>query len=119
MGLDVSHDCYSGTCTSFHYWRKRLAAAAGIDLNAMRGFGGEVAWESLAPDVLHVLLNHADNEGEIEVEHLLPLAARLDELGPLITSDDDTRVDHLRTRARRFADGLRLAASRGERVEFE
>lgn len=38
MGLDVSHDCWSGGYGSFHIFREQLAKAAGIPLDMMAGY---------------------------------------------------------------------------------
>jgi hypothetical protein len=80
----------------------------------MEGFAGDderfVPWASLPHDPIFALLDHSDCDGEIAVDDLLPLADRLDSLGPELGSWADC--------ATRFADGCRTAASRGEPVEF-
>lgn len=38
MGLDVSHDCWSGGYGSFNIFREALAKAAGIPLDMMQGY---------------------------------------------------------------------------------
>ena len=125
MGLDTTHDCWHGPYSAFHRWRVAVAKAVGIDLENMRGFAifgetnDDIPWESLAPDIVHVLLNHSDCEGEIAAEDCGPLADRLEELLPLL--DDTPHHSRFRTdreRARQFIAGLRLAVKNNEPVEF-
>lgn len=70
-----------------------------------------IKWESLKPDVLHVLLNHSDCDGYIAWRHTRCLAKRLEELAPKL----DERWGRI---AIRVAEGLRLAHKRKERVLF-
>lgn len=122
MGLNASHGCWDGGYSAFAHFRRALASLIGIDLDKMAGFGGHVPWSFLAPDPLHILLNHSDCDGEIAVEDLLPLADRLDELVPMLEnlermSGELASFGHAQS-AREFADGLRDAACLGEPVEF-
>jgi len=123
MGLDVSHDCWSGSYSAFSRFRIAIASVAGIDLGKMDGFGGDTRWGSLPSDALHVLLNHSDCDGEIAAEHLLPLAQRLEQLIPALKTYDAVRPGsgHLMSvasAAKQFANGLRLAAENQEIVTF-
>ncbi len=91
-----------------------------------------ISWNVLKPDVLHVLLNHSDCDGEIAAEHCAPLADRLEQLLPMLPTTYETgpheglhgpetitvHVHDAPIRARQFIDGLRLAASRNEPVGF-
>lgn len=78
-----------------------------------------VRWESLRPDILHVLLNHSDCDGLIEAKYCGPLADRLAELLPLLPQIDAAlHVAGPRARTQTFIDGLRAAAAAGEDVEF-
>ncbi len=116
MGLDTTHDCWHGPYSSFGQFRKRLAGMIGMNLGAMEGFGGSIKWELLAPDPLHVLLNHSDCEGDISVEDCLPLAKRLEQLAEAMTEDVNPYGDKFL--AERFAKGLRAAHEANEKVEF-
>lgn len=66
MGVYIHPGGAQWAYSGFNRFRARLAAAEGIDLDSMVGFGGEQPWElpndtpvtSLAP-----LLNHSDCEG--------------------------------------------------------
>jgi hypothetical protein len=77
-------------------------------------------WESLKPDVIHILINHSDCDGSIAHKDCLPLAERLRELMPLLPSDD-TAHGHIwswKGVTQKFIDGLLLAHEAGEDVEF-
>jgi hypothetical protein len=61
---------YSG----FDAFRSALAAAEGIDLQAMQGFGGGLPWSG-ATTPLRALLDHPDDRGQLSVaecEQVLP-----------------------------------------------
>ena len=147
MGLSVSHDCWEGSYSSFHRWRVKLADVVGIPLDLMEGYSqgnlldsavilqndprykhiGDalinylsrpVQWDILKPDILHVLLHHSDCDGYLPVEVLEPLADRLSELLPLLDGDGGGHIGSYRDKTKKFIDGLRLAASLGEQVEF-
>jgi hypothetical protein len=83
-----------------------------------------VPWDALPPDPLFVLLHHSDCDGEIAVEHLLPLAERLEEIAPILEEIDQRSPPggHLSLgnagAARRFAAGCRRAAEANEPVDF-
>lgn len=120
MGLDVSHGCWNGAYSAFHRWRVKISSVAGINLEAMSGFadGQGVKWESLKPDVLHVLLYHSDCDGEIAWEYTKPLADRLTELLPLLDGDGGGHIGSYREKTQTFIDGLLLAHESQEQVEF-
>ena len=78
-----------------------------------------ISWDALRPDPIHVLLDHSDCEGEIAVADCLPLAARLEEIAPLLPDEPNWhRGQSARAKALQFAAGLRVAAAAGEPVEF-
>ncbi len=130
MGLDTSHDCWHGPYSSFNRFRREVAKAVGIDLEQMEGFisrfaaptGDPIAWSSLAPDPIHLFLNHSDCDGSIEAKDCGPIADRLEAIVPTLEKQDAEKrlpafLSHAES-ARQFARGLRLAAERGENVEF-
>lgn len=99
--------CQSHYGPELHYWAQRIIKWIPI------------SWDALKPDVLHVLLNHSDCDGEIEADHCAPLADRLEELLPLLpVTPDPGHIGDWRIKTQTFIDGLRLAASRNEPVGF-
>ena len=144
MGLDTTHDCWHGAYSAFGRWREGLAKAAGIPLQLMERYYVlddwmhgppdqaaidwieritpwlPIKWEALKPDVLHILLDHSDCDGWISTEHCAALADRLEELLPLLPVEHDTgHIGSWQQKTQLFITGLRLAAARGENVEFQ
>ncbi len=116
MGLDTSHDCWHGPYSAFHDWRRWLAKQVGIDLDRMERFGGNVAWGSLEPDIIHVLLNHSDCDGEIPAGACGPLAQRLEQVFVQSCARRAPLWEH--GKLSQFINGLWLAHRQGESVEF-
>jgi hypothetical protein len=78
-----------------------------------------ISWDVLADDPLIVLLDHSDCDGEIDAADCGALADRIEELIPLLPkADDPGHIGNWEAKARQFVAGLRLAASRGEDIEF-
>ncbi len=135
MGLDTSHDCWSGAYPSFLRWRNTLAEAAGFGMEKT-DFGAPIYaldWEQFSSDNLngdweksiHIrdpllyLLAHADCEGHIKPEQATPLADRLEELLPhLDDSDRAFRTGSCKVTTEKFIAGLREAVKENENVEF-
>ena len=140
MGLDTSHDCWSGAYSAFSRWRDELARAAGYTFKPFetefgtREFVAEINWDALQPknydgewdripeDPLIILLAHSDCDGEIKAEHAQLIADRLESLLDKLPADEEAS-GHLsrygyRGTTERFIEGLRLAAEAGEPVEF-
>ncbi len=119
MGLATSHDCWHGAYSAFARWRKRIAAAIGINLDSMEGFTGEGrSWSILGDDPIVVLLNHSDCDGEIAHEACGLLADRLEGLLPRLAGNEGGHVGDMQEKTKIFIKGLRLAASLQENVEF-
>lgn len=119
MGLDVSHDCWSGSYTSFGRFREALTEVAGLgSLNSFQGFGGNKEFPQ--GDALVTLLDHSDCDGDIASADCGPLADRLEQLLPALEAREQGASSLLShsERARRFIAGLRVAAAAGENVEF-
>ena len=128
MGLDTTHDCWHGGYGTFGLWRARLAEVAGLPpLELMEGFydpdnslnrrpGLPIKWACLKPDPLYILLDHSDCDGVIKASDCAAIAARLDELAPLM--DNDSSRLSMQAKTRQFAAGLRAAAAANENVEF-
>lgn len=128
MGLDTSHDCWSGPYSAFQRWRNTLAVAAGYklaegeygvktvdllwDMIEDKNYQGE--WDSPpGDDPLLYLLVHSDCDGVIHPEHGVHIAARLEQLLPKLDGDEWATG-----RTRQFIDGLKAAAKAGEDVGF-
>ncbi|MFH9765221.1 hypothetical protein ACH4N4_30190 [Streptomyces microflavus] len=62
----------------FSLFRSKLAATIGVDLDRMKGFGGEGDWSSVESPLRH-LLDHADNEGELSPQQAAELAPALEQ----------------------------------------
>lgn len=60
----------------FGDFRRALAAHIGIDLSAMRGFGGEQEWSTVDSPLKH-LLGHSDCDGELSPQQAAELAPAL------------------------------------------
>lgn len=74
MGLDIYPGGAQWSYTGFARFRKRLAAEEDITLEAMRGFGGALKWDSVRTS-LAPLLNHSDCDGYLDpwdCEEMLP-----------------------------------------------
>jgi hypothetical protein len=132
MGLDTSHGCWHGGYGSFMRWRTELARAAGYKLREPdysdpcsyvlpwemfeeKNYLGE--WDSPpGDDPLIFLLAHSDWNGVIHPEHGVHIAARLEQLLPMLV--DDGHAPSPRSYTQQFIDGLRKAADADEDVVF-
>lgn len=78
-----------------------------------------IRWDCLKTDPLIILLNHSDCDGEISPGDAGPIADRLESLlDKLPTEVDGGHIGDWRSKTQKFIDGLRLAASLGEVVDF-
>lgn len=139
MGLDVSHDAWSGSCSSFNRFRAMICDAIGGSypphndaarlahptLPEDRFIVGEGFERELWPG-LWCLLEHSDCEGEIDPEMAALVADDLERILPRLEVIESTirwRRDDAPTwcssRARRFIDGCRRAAAAHETLLFE
>ena len=78
-----------------------------------------IRWEVLKEDILHVLLNHSDCDGDIRACDCEPLARRLEGLLPLLEGEDMGHVGNYRKKTQTFIDGLRRAVAANEDVRFD
>lgn len=118
MGLDTTHGCWHGAYSAFHRWRAKIAEVAGLpDIMTMQGYKKKTPWN--LDDPLTALLSHSDCDGSLAVEVLGPLADRLEALIPsLPEGGGGGHIRDWRAQTSDFVEGLRLAASLGEPVEF-
>lgn len=78
-----------------------------------------IKWSCLKTDPIHILLNHSDCEGEIAWQDCGPIAESLEKLLPLMPNDKDPgHIGDWQETTKKFINGLRLAASKKENVEF-
>jgi hypothetical protein len=85
-----------------------------------------IKWECLKPSALHILLQHSDCEGSIEAKDCGSIADALGALLPNLPEENNDilyggnqfHIPTLREKTQQFIDGLRLAASKNENVEF-
>lgn len=112
MGLDFSHTDARWAYSGFANFRRRLAKEIGMDLDAMEGFGGDIKFELFKDDIIP-LLDHSDCDGELTVEECKKVAPRLREL--VSGWEDD---DYDKQKALSLAEGMELAASQGQPLEF-
>lgn len=109
MGLDTTHDCWSGPYSQFMRWREWLAAQIGIPLNLMENYArweydesdlkkipvgdpmyepiralvqmkGPIPWTILKDDPIVTLLNHSDCDGKIPWWECKAICLRLMEI---------------------------------------
>lgn len=117
MGLDTTHNAWHGPYSSFNDWRGWVGKQIGIELRQMEGFGGEISFDTVTHDV-KALLDHSDCDGSLTPEQCEQIANGLDEILSKLPEDEpkDERSNYWL--AERFRDGCRLAASKGETLEF-
>lgn len=117
MGLDTSHNCWSGPYSSFNAWRRAICKAADFPwLESVRSEAVLIGeWDTEPEDILSVLMEHQDCEGRIYPKHCWALADRLEALLPKLS---DQGHHSPRSQTLRFIDGLRMAAKANEPVEF-
>lgn len=79
-----------------------------------------ILWGALRPDpALYALLHHSDCEGEIPWEICGDMADRLEELLPKLEEDSPENPHKMwRKRTTQFIEGLRLAYSLKENIDF-
>jgi hypothetical protein len=142
MGLWASHGCWdAGAYSAFTRWRNEVARAAGYkikdptdDDKAAGTYAPyiDIHWEAFEPknyqgewdsppgdDPLLFLIVHSDCDGVIHPEQGIHIAARLEQLLPLLDeSKAGGHIASMRGRTQEFIDGLRKAAAAREDVEF-
>lgn len=131
MGLDTSHGCWHGAYSAFSRFRQLLAEAAGYDIVQDKHYRyadlqwdqfteenlqGE--WDRYPEDPLIVLLAHSDCDGYIDPDIAPHLADRIEDLIPELPDWGAGHLYNPRAQAKRFAEGLREAASKKEQVQF-
>lgn len=114
MGLYTTHDCWRGSYSSFHNWRRAICAAAGWGSLDNYYSGAE---RFPFDDVLTSLLDHSDCDGLLPWGICGALADRLEALLPKLP--EATGLPRcVREDTEQFIAGLRLAHEAQEDVEF-
>lgn len=72
----------------FGHFRRKLAGHIGIDLERMRGYGGEQEWDTVASPLRHIL-DHADNCGDLSPRQAVELAPALQQALFAFAKDPD------------------------------
>ena len=125
MGLDTSHDAWSGPYGHFSKFRNAIAVAAGLEIYTeedgfptvnlnwdkyeRKNFQG--LWDKDPDDVLEILIVHSDCDGIIKNKNCMPLASRLRRLRDKV---DETWHDKLD----QFIKGLEEAYVSQEDLDF-
>lgn len=110
MGLDivpmvaVDEARVSFSYGGFAEFRKQLAAAIGIDLDTMEGFGGTNPWPTPEAEPLVHLLHHSDCDGELHWHQCDEMKSRLRHVVEMAWPDSARVPDYIYR-----AKGLELA----------
>ena len=121
MGLDTSHGCWHGSCSSFGRWREKISEVAGYgNLNDYSGFGGDKEWPAPSSDPLVLLLHHSDCDGELAFNDCAPIADALEVLLPSLVraGDGGGHIGSYAEKTATFIAGLRQASLSKENVGF-
>lgn len=127
MGLDVSHDAWSGAYSAFHRWRKSLAKAAGgrFEDDPTQPGWATVFYDDTAFDTLEQeagfleIMGHSDCDGEISPEMCKHVADALGKLLPRISEvEAGGHMPNVRLKTLKFIEGCRVAHRVGESLKF-
>ncbi len=122
MGLDTTHNAWHGAYSAYYRWRINLLEQTGkFDLSDRGRFwyiGTDEEWPEYRP--LAYLIEHSDCDGTIPLEMQIPLAECLER--QIAVYPDADWFGHIggswHAKTQQFVDGLRLAHSLGEEVEY-
>jgi len=124
MGLDCSHNAFSGSYGAFNRLRQVVADAAGgsypphtdRSLDNNRFYLDTAAWPGLA-----ILLRHNDCEGVLTPDECVQVANDLEKVLPNVSEKYATvHMPHgVKIAVERFVTGCRTAAHLNETLEFQ
>lgn len=100
----------------------RLSGSSSVSAGLRLAFDRPaISWDALAPRPLLWLLRHSDCDGEIPADQCAAIADDLETLLPKLDQLEPAggHIGIWGEKTRAFIAGLRLAASRGEPVEFQ
>ena len=118
MGLDVSHDAYSGGYISFMAFRVAVVKAMGGKFE-----DGEFSVPDEFPEGMYEFFAHSDCDGEISPEVASKIADAIEPLLPKLDADGMggghiARNGGFGAVARQWIAGCRAAAAANEPLEF-
>lgn len=119
MGLNVTHNCWSGPYSSFNEFRYALATQIGIDLNDYIGYGSSNATKELTSidNDLMALFNHSDCEGELSVNDSIAIVKGLQSV--LINLNERSLpYPNFKNDIIKFRDGCLRAFLKNEIIKF-
>jgi hypothetical protein len=130
MGLDISHDAFSGAYSAFNRLRQVIAEATGGSFpphddpakNRDWYYSGDVHQESM-PGLWEFML-HSDCDGEIAPDLCARLADDLEQILPRVEALQKPDAGHIARAGgyaavvRQLIKGARAAAEAGEPLEF-
>lgn len=130
MGLDCSHNAFSGAYSAFNRFRQAVAKAAGGSSPPHEDKALDPGWWYIDDQYtqkthpgLFAFMNHSDCDGEIFPAMCINVADDLEELLPEIAKQGTggghlERDGGLEAVAKRFIEGCRKAAEAGEDLLF-
>lgn len=117
MGLDTSHNAWSGSYSSFNSWRTWLAKKCGFRISDMVGFGGSTEWTvEQAAHPLYSLLSHSDCDGELSVEECKAVQHGLAQIISEYNGGEEDK--YMIDNCIQFRNGCNLAISKKEPIGF-
>lgn len=122
MGLDTSHDCWHGPCSSFNDFRRFLARQIGVNLDDYVGYGGDIEFSTLKHDI-KPLLNHSDCDGWLTVPQCISIVKGLNSILDKL-NEDTISVEgwfdplYFKEKIGQFRDGCLKAIGLNEKVRF-
>jgi len=109
MGIRFVPESASWSYGGFDEFRKRLAIEIGLDLDQMKGFGGDISWD--VADPITLLLSHSDCEGSLSPIECQQIAPRLRDLFSTWSSELGTDEGYDKTNALRLVDAMQICVA--------
>lgn len=110
MGLQCSHDAWSGSYSSFDNFRQAVATTCQLPW--------PIPWDSPIHPGLKLFLTHSDCEGRFEPEECKLVAEGLESILDNIWTENEYWPGRNRDDTRNFIRGCRKAWEAGEYLEF-
>lgn len=113
MGIDFNYGNAQWSYGGFSRFREKLAKEIKLNLNEMKGFGGDKDWPSVNEEPIVHLLNHSDCDGYLTPDQCKQIIPRLKEL-----VKDWYEEDFDKGRALLLAEGMEEAVTENQNLEF-